>query len=344
MQISTIGLDIAKQVFQVHAVDESGQVVLRRRLRRAQVVRFFSGIEPCVVGLETCATAHYWGRELAALGHEVRLLPASRVKPYVKRGKKNDAADAAAIHEAMSRPDMQFVPIKSLEQQAALMLHRARDLLVGQRTMLSNALRAHLAELGMVARQGLGGGKELRAIVADPDDDRVSALARAALRPLVDQLEDAEARIAALEKEIVAWHKGNEASQRLAGIPGVGPITASAIAASVADPTRFSSGRQFAAWLGLVPRQHSSGGKDRLGAITKTGNAYIRRLLVIGATGTIRHARKTAGRSEWIEALLRRKPARLAAVALANKRARIVWAILARGEAYRAPAAAPAAA
>lgn len=334
MQISTIGLDIAKNVFQVHAVDTAGQVVVRRQLRRSEMLKFFRKLAPCRVGMEACATAHYWGRELAALGHDVRLLPASRVKPYVKPGKKNDAADAAAILEAMDRPGMPHVPVKSVEQQVILMLHRSRDLLVRHRTMLINAIRAHLSEMGFVARQGQGGSKELLALLDDAGDGRVPAFVRAALLPLAGQLRGAEARITAYEAEIVTWHKGNAASLRLAEIPGIGPITATAIAASIGDPKRFASGRQFAAWLGLVPRQNSSGGKDRLGAITKMGDPYIRRLLVLGATGTIRYARKTTGKSAWLDALLTRKPARLAAVALANKRARIAWALLAHGTIY----------
>jgi len=334
MQISTIGLDIAKNVFQVHAVDVAGQVVVRRQLRRSEMLKFFRKLAPCRVGMEACGTAHYWGRELAALGHDVRLLPASRVKPYVKPGKKNDAADAAAILEAMDRPGMTHVPVKSVEQQAVLMLHRSRDLLVRHRTMLINAIRAHLSEMGFVARQGQGGSKELLALLDDAGDERVPALVRAALLPLAGQLREAEARITAYEAEIVAWHKGNAASLRLADIPGIGPITATAIAASIGDPKRFASGRQFAAWLGLVPRQNSSGGKDRLGAITKMGDPYIRRLLVLGATGTIRYARNTTGKSAWLDVLLSRKPARLAAVALANKRARIAWALLAHGTIY----------
>ncbi|MDK9723237.1 MAG: IS110 family transposase [Rhodospirillales bacterium] len=334
MQISTIGLDIAKNVFQVHAVDVAGQVVVRRQLRRSEMLKFFRKLAPCRVGMEACGTAHYWGRELAALGHDVRLLPASRVKPYVKPGKKNDAADAAAILEAMDRPGMTHVPVKSVEQQAVLMLHRSRDLLVRHRTMLINAIRAHLSEMGFVARQGQGGSKELLALLDEAGDERVPALVRAALLPLAGQLCEAEARITAYEAEIVAWHKGNAASLRLADIPGIGPITATAIAASIGDPKRFASGRQFAAWLGLVPRQNSSGGKDRLGAITKMGDPYIRRLLVLGATGTIRYARNTTGKSAWLDVLLSRKPARLAAVALANKRARIAWALLAHGTIY----------
>lgn len=344
MKVSTIGLDLAKSVFQVHGVDDAGQVVVRRQLRRSEMLKFFAKLPRCLLGMEACASAHYWARQLSALGHEVRLLPASHVKAYVKRGKKNDATDAAAICEAVTRPHMQTVPIKTEEQQAVLMLHRSRDLLIGQRTMLSNALRAHLAELGIIAVLGNGGITALAAIVRGEVDEPLPSLARKALGLLVDQIADSAAKIAALDAEILAWHKADSVSQRLCTIPGIGPITASAMAATVGgDVSRFASGRQLAAWLGLVPRQNSSGGKDRLGAITKTGDRYIRRLLVVGATAMIAQARKNKkAASEWLLKLLAAKPARLVSVALANKMARIAWAILTREETYRTPATATA--
>lgn len=340
MEITTVGLDLAKSVFQVHGVSADGEVVVRRRLRRCQVREFFAGLAPCLIGMEACGTAHFWARELIALGHEVRIMPPSYVKAYVRRG-KTDAVDAVAICEAVTRPGMRFVPVKTEDQQAALMLHRSRDLLVRQRTMLINALRAHMAELGLVAPQGPGRIKALIAVIEDAEDESVPALAKTALKPLVAQLRACEAATAGLEDEIAAWHRGSEASRRLATIPGIGVLTASAIAATVPDPSYFRSGREFAAWLGLVPRQNSSGGRQRLGRVSKQGNGYLRRLLVIGATSMLRYARaRTAPGADWVNRLLERRPARLVTVAMANKTARIVWAVLAHQETYRAPAAA----
>jgi transposase len=288
-KIITIGVDIAKAVFQVHGVDAAGQVVVRRQLRRAEVMKFFGGLAPCLVGMEACSTSHYWARQIKAVGHEVRLLPPAHVRPYVKRGKKNDAADAAAICEAVTRPHMQFVPVKTEASQAVLMLHRARDLLVRQRTMLINALRGHLAEFGLVAGQGKGNFAKLVACLDREEGEALPALAMSALRLMSVQINDANRKIEALEKAIVAHHRHDEDGRRLASIPGIGPIIASVIAAAVPDASVFKSGRQFAAWLGLVPRQNSTGGKERLGGITKAGNRYIRRLLIIGATGHSRH-------------------------------------------------------
>ena len=338
MKVTTVGLDLAKNVFQVHGVDAEGRVVLRKRLRRVELIPFFANLSPCLIGIEACATAHHWARELKDLGHEVKLMPPAYVKPYIKRG-KNDVVDAGAVCEAVSRPSMRFVPIKSAEQQSVLMLHRARDLLIRQRTMLGNALRAHLAEFGIIAAQGLSHVGKLLAVVADAEDDRVPTLARAALSMLATQWRDLQARIKDIEGKLVAWHRADATSCRLATIPGVGPITASAMAATVSDPSCFRSGREFAAWLGLVPRQHSSGGKQRLGGISKQGDRYMRRLLVIGSTAVIRYARtKTAAENRWLNRLLDRRCPRIASVALANKTARIAWAILARGEIYRAQA------
>jgi transposase len=340
MQVSMIGLDLAKQVFQVHGVDAEGVVVLRRRLRRSEVVKFFSAVPGCLVGIEACATAHHWARELSALGHKVRLIPPSYVKPYVKRG-KTDAADAEAICEAVSRPSMRFVPLKSVDQQSVLMLHCSRDLLVRQRTMLVNAVRGHFAEFGIVAPQGIRRVGELAALLIEEDATTLPPVARQALRALLAQLQVLDEQIASLEAAIVASHRDNEASRRLASIPGVGPITASAIVASVADAHQFRSARHFAAWLGLTPRSHSTGGKERLGGISQQADPYLRRLLVTGATCVIRYARRKApGEGGWVKALLARRPARLVSVALANKMARTVWALLVRGYAYRAPAAA----
>jgi len=341
VSIVTVGLDLAKHVFQVHGVDETGKAVVRRSLRREQVEAFFRDLSPCLVGLEACATAHHWARRLCALGHEVRLMPPTRVKAYVQRGKKNDATDAAAIAEAVTRPHMAFVPIKSEEQQSVLVLHRSRDLLVRQRTMLLNSLRAHLAEFGIVAPQGR---RRLAGVIAQMNQFELHEMARTALVEVVEQIDCCADRIAALEDAILTWHRTNEASRNLATIPGIGPITASVLAATVTDPNAFKNGRHLAAWLGLVPRQNSSGGKERLGSITKAGDRSIRRLLVIGATTVIRYARsKAPGEGEWLKSLLARKPARLASIALANKMARIAWAVLSRGEVYRKTAQLPAA-
>ena len=335
-EVSTIGLDLAKNVFQVHGIDAAGKVLVRRQLRRGEVLSFFARLEPCLIGMEACATAHYWSRELIQLGHTVKLMPPAYVKPYVKRG-KTDAADAEAIAEAVTRPTMRFVAVKSMDQQAILMLHKVRDLLVRQRTMLINALRGHLAEFGVVTARGPAGVKaaiaELHAM-----QDSLPPLARMAFHRLIGRLESIGDEIRKMEREIVAWCRHNDASRRLMTIPGIGPITASAIAAAVPDASLFRSGRQFAAWLGLTPRAHSSGGKERLGGISKQGDGYIRRLLITGATAVIRMARQGNPSKVWAARLLERKPARLVSVALANKTARIVWAVLTRHQSYMAPA------
>lgn len=336
-EVVTVGLDLAKNVFQVHAIGSDGEVLVRRKLRRAEVMRFFTDLPACLVGMEACASAHHWGRELMALGHEVRLMPPAYVKPYVKRG-KTDAADAEAICEAVTRPTMCFVAVKTVEQQAVLMLHKSRDLLVRQRTMLINALRGHLAEYGIVTRVGAGGvAASLKAL--HEEQSRLPVHARSALHGIAAQLRALSSEIDRLEAQILAWHRNDETSRRLATIPGIGPITASAIAATVPDASLFRSGRQFAAWLGLTPRPHSSGGKERLGGITKQGDGYLRRLLVVGATAVMRMARKDASRQPWMAQLLERKPTKIATVALANKTARIAWAVMARKEVYT-PAAA----
>jgi len=335
-QISTIGLDLAKNVFQVHGIDVAGKVLVRKQLRRAEALKFFAALPPCLVGMEACGTAHHWARELTKLGHTVRLMPPAYVKPYVKRG-KTDAADAAAIAEAVTRPTMRFVAVKTVAQQSVLMLHKVRELLVRQRTMLINALRGHLAEFGIVAARGPGGVTAVIMALHEAQDG-LPDLARQVLHGLIDQMRIIGAEITKAEKRIMAWHRASEASRRLATIPGIGPITASAIAAAVPDATLFRSGRQFAAWLGLTPRAHSSGGKQRLGGISKQGDGYIRRLLVIGATAVIRFARQDNASKTWAARLLERKSARLVSVALANKTARIAWAVLARNQSYTAAA------
>lgn len=334
-EVITVGLDIAKHVFQVHGIDKAGSVVIRRKLRRSEVLHFFEGLAPCLVGIEACATAHHWARSLIALGHRVKLMPPTYVKPYVKR-QKNDAADAEAICEAVTRPTMRFVPVKGEEQQGILVLHRTRELLIRQRTMLINALRAHLAEFGIVTAQGRTGVATLVTLVEDDEHDLIPDIAREGLLAVVDQLRDAHERVGVIERKIVAWHRSNEQSRRLETIPGVGPITASAIAATVTDASLFRSGRELAAWIGLVPRQNSSGGKERLGHISKKGDRYLRRLLVVGAHAVLQYARNgKASSTKWATALLTRKPYKLAAVALANKMARIVWALLTRNEEFR---------
>jgi transposase len=341
MQITTIGFDLAKNVFQVHGIDASEKVIIRKPLRRGQVIKFFAGLSPCLVGMEACASAHYWARELTRLGHKVRLMPAKDVKAYVKRN-KNDAADAEAICEAVRRPRMRFVHVKSAEQQGRLMQHRTRDLLLRQRTQVINALRAHLAELGIVAAQGREGLKELLAIILGEGDARLPLDARASLIVLAAQLQALQTMIGSIERRIMAQHRANEASKRVASIPGIGVLGASAITATVSDPSVFRSGRDFAAWIGLVPRQDSTGGKQKLGPISKQGDRYLRRILVVGAHSVLRRAKLNPEKYPWLTQLLARRPFKVVAVALANKMARVAWALLARGGSYRVPALAAA--
>ncbi len=340
MKTTTIGLDLAKSVFQVHGVDAAGKVTVRKKLRRSELLRFFEALSPCLVGVEACATAHYWARELGALGHEVRLMAPSYVKAYVRR-QKNDAADAEAICEAVTRPTMRFVPIKSADRQSVLVLHRSRELLVRQRTMLINAIRGHCAEFGMIVAQGARRVIDLVEQVRQADAPDLPDLARSVLLQMAEQLGVLATQINALDRRLLAWHRQDRASQRLATIPGIGIITATALSASIPDPSLFRSGREFSAFLGLVPRQNSSGGKDKLGRISKMGDRYLRKLLVVGATSVIRRARTSASPSAaWVKTLLERRPARVVTVAMANKTARIAWAVLARGDVYRPPAAA----
>jgi transposase len=337
--VTTIGLDIAKSVFQVHGVDAIGSVVIRRQLKRRHVLTFFQKLAPCIVGIEACATSHHWSRELKALGHAVRLMPPAYVKPYVKR-QKNDAADAEAICEAVARANMRFVETKTPEQQSCLMLHRTRHLFIRQQTSVINSIRAHLAEFGIVARVGRNGVAELLRVVADSSDGRLPEVARECVTALGVQLRLLKAQILEFDRRIMAWHRSNETSKRLDQIPGVGPALATALVASVPDPKAFRSGRNFSAWIGLVPKQRSSGGKDRLGSISKQGDRYLRSLFTAGALAVIRYA-KIHGTTHrpWLTALLARRPTKVAAIALANKLARMAWAMMAKGERYREPAA-----
>ncbi|MDQ2803236.1 MAG: IS110 family transposase [Pseudomonadota bacterium] len=335
MSITMIGLDTAKSVFQVHAVDTAGKVELRRKLRRSELIPFFEKQEACMVVLEACGAAHHWARMLTGLGHDVKLIAPEAVKPFVKKGKKNDAADAAALCAAASRPEVKFVPAKSLEQQGILALHSARTLLVKQQTMLANAMRGLATEFGLTVPQGMGKLGDLLALV--DADEGLPEKARQAFRGLLDQCRALAESIETFEAEIVAHARHDETARRLATIPGIGPITASLIAVTVGDIAMFKSARHFAAWLGLVPRQHSTGGKTRLGRITKTGNREIRRLMVLGATSMVYRAPQwNSAAGAWTRAILERRPVRLATVALANKMARIAWALMTRREVYHA--------
>ena len=338
--ITTIGLDIAKSVFQVHGVDAEGNVVLRRQLKRRYVLAFFQKLSSCLVGIEACASSHHWSRELQALGHTVRLMPPAYVKPYVKRH-KNDATDAEAICEAVTRANMRFVATKTPEQQSCLTLHRTRHLFIRQQTSVINAIRAHLAEFGIVAPVGRHGVDQLLGVAADSNDKRLPEVARVCVAAALGaQLRMLKAQILEFDRMIRAWHRSSETSRRLDDIPGVGPVLATALVASVADPMAFRSGRDFSAWIGLVPKQNSSGGKDRLGNISKRGDRYLRSLFTTGALAVIRYAKIHGIKHRpWLTALLTRRPTKVAAIALANKIARMAWAMMAKGERYKEPAA-----
>ena len=333
VDVRVIGLDIAKSVFQLHGLDGAGAIVLQKRLTRARLLPFFEKLPPCLVGIEACATSHYWAREIARLGHEVKLMPAQYVKPYVKR-QKNDMADAEAIAEAVTRPNMRFVATKEPDDQSAMMLHKVRLMLNRQVVMLSNAIRAHMAEFGIIAPVGRGGVDRLLAVIDDDADPRIPAEARRCLQTLTVQLGLVKRQILDNDRQLLALTRSSELSRRLMEIPGIGPLVASALVACVPNPSMFRCGRNMAAWIGLVPRQNSSGGKQRLGSITKAGNRYLRQMLFTGAMAVIRRAMQST-RRPWIARLLERRKPKIAAMALANKNARIAWAMMMTGDHHR---------
>jgi transposase len=334
---STIGLDLAKSVFRVHGVTDDGRVIVRRALRRSQLLDFFRQLEPCLVGLEACASSHFWANAIGQLGHTVRIRPPAYVKAYVKRN-KTDAADAEAICKAVTRPTMRFVPIKSPEEQAAGMVMKTRELSVRQRSQMANAMRAHMAESGIIAATGMASIAKLVAVLRDDDDTRPPFAARATLLEMAELIEGLTARIEALDTKILAAVKNDETARRLTSIPGVGPIIAATVRATIQDSAAFRTGRDLAAWIGLTPRANSSGGKERLGGISKRGNKQLRTLLIVGATSILKQARHGVKLPGCVISLMARRPYKVAAVALANKIARTIWALLVKGGTYQAPA------
>lgn len=338
MNITTVGIDLAKSVFQVHAVDERGKAVLRKKLKRAEVATFFAKLPACLIGMEACGSAHYWARKLTALGHTVKLIAPQFVKPYVKTN-KNDARDAEAICEAVARPNMRFVPIKNVEQQALLGLHRARQGLVEARTAQANQLRGLLSEFGVVIPKGIGQIEQCMPQILEDADNGLVSLSRELFSQLFEHFRHLDEQVKALEIQIKHWHRDDADSQRLQKIPGIGPLTASALVASIGDAKAFKNARQLAAWLGLVPRQHSTGGKTQLLGISKRGDTYLRTLLIHGARSVLVSLKRRGGQAEgWLAQLAQRRNSNIAAVALANKNARIVWALLAHGRDYRSTA------
>lgn len=335
-KITTIGLDLAKSVFQVHAVSADGRIIIRRALRRSQVLDFFRAIEPCVVGLEACGSAHHWANEIGKLGHTVKLMPPAYVKAYVKRN-KTDAADAEAICEAVTRPTMRFVPVKTPDEQAAGMVLKTRELLVRQRSQTANAMRAHMAELGIIAATGMTSIAKLIAILRGGEDERLPVQAQAALLEMAEQIEILTVRVESLDKKIVAAVKADDKARRLTTIPGVGPIIAATVRIAIQDPAAFRTGRDLAAWIGITPRANSSGGKERLGKISKRGNKQLRTLLIVGATSILKQVRRGVKMPAWVLSLMARRPYKVAAVALANKMARTIWALLVKGGTYQVP-------
>jgi transposase len=336
VQPVTVGLDIAKNVFHAFGADAQGAKVFSRKLRRGQVEAFFSKLQPCLIGIEACATTHHWARTFQTMGHKVRLMPPAYVKPYVKT-QKNDEADAEAICEAVTRPNMRFADIKTVDQQSVLVLHRTRTILIKHRTRMGNTIRAHLAEFGITESLGREGLARLIDMIVTGKDGRITEIIRRAMMCLVDQYRLLQDQILDLDRQVMAWHRSSETSKRLATIPGIGPLAASALVASVGNASSFKNGRSFAAFIGLVPRQSSSGGKERLGKISKRGDHYLRWLLVVGSLAVIRYAQRHGTRRPWLVKLLQRRTAKIAAVALANKLARIAWVLMTRGGAYREP-------
>lgn len=334
MKITTVGVDLAKEVFQIHCVDEHGKAALRKQLKRKDMAKFFANLEPCLIGMEACGSAHHWARKLEEFGHQVKLMAPQFVKPYVKTN-KNDQADAEAICEAVRRPNMRFVPQKTLEQQAILSVHRARQSFVKARTAQGNQIRGLLSEFGIAIPKGISAiAKRVPEILEDGENGLPGTMRRLIQR-LADNLKEMDRQVAELEVQIQQWHNENEASRKLAEIPGIGPITASAIVATVGDAKEFKSGRQMAAWMGLVPKQNSSGGKQTLLGISKRGDVYLRTLLIHGARSAVRYAENRAKPGSWLRKLLERRHKNVAAVAVANKNARIAWALLAKGEVFR---------
>ena len=335
MKITTIGIDLAKNVFQVHGVDERGKVVVKKQLRRDQMATFFVNLPPCLIGMEACSSAHHWARKLQGMGHAVRLMAPQFVKPYVKTN-KNDAADAEAICEAVGRPNMRFVPVKNVEQQAVLALHRVRQSFVKARTAQANQIRGLLGEFGIIIPQGIGHiASRVPELIEDASDELPGTF-RMLVQRLLDHLKELDRQVDELEAQIQAWHRSSELSCKLAQVPGIGPITASALVASIGDAKNFDNGRQVAAWLGLVPRQHSSGGKSNLLGMSKRGDTYLRTLLIHGARSVIYRAGQRTESCQWINSVVNRRNKNVAAVALANKNARIVWALLAHDRHYQA--------
>lgn len=334
MKITTIGIDLAKEMFQIHGVDAHGKAVLRKQLRRSEMAKFFATMEPCLIGMEACGSAHHWARKLSEYGHTVKLMAPQFVKPYVKTN-KNDMADAEAICEAVARPNMRFVALKNIEQQAILSVHRARQGFVKARTAQGNQIRGLLSEFGIVIPQGIHSiAKRIPDILEDAENGLPGTMRRL-LGRLNDHLKELDRQVNELEQQIVQWHKASELSRKLEAIPGVGPITASAIVATVGSATEFKNGRQLAAWMGLVPRQHSSGGKQNLLGISKRGDTYLRTLLIHGARAVVRFAENKAEPNQWLCQLMGRRNKNIATVALANKNARIIWALLAKGTTFR---------
>lgn len=334
MKITTIGIDLAKNVFQVHGVDAQGKAVLKKQLKRDQMAAFFANVPLCLIGMEACGSAHYWARKLQALGHTVKLMAPQFVKPYVKTN-KHDAADAEAICEAVQQPNMRFVPIKNVEQQAILALHRARQGLVQARTAQANQIRGLLSEFGLIVPQGIAHLYQRVPVLLEDAKDELPGLFRELVQRLLDHLKNLDRQAGEMEVQIQAWHRANALSRKLEKIPGIGPITASALVASIGDAKNFANGRQLAAWLGLVPKQHSSGGKTNLLGISKRGDTYLRTLLIHGARAVIRHVERKLDSQEWLHKLMARRNKNVAAVALANKNARVVWALLAKDREFR---------